>query len=163
MIQQINSQSGNTLQATISGQGLVVTDTTVTSANGGNTFSISNATGSTAASDLGIVGSSKTNTVGGSPILGGLQTVLLSDLNGGQGVGALGYMKLTDGNGHSVNVDLSSATTLQGVIDDINNAVQANNAGKDAQTVGITAEVNSAGDGIQLVDTFRRYRCFDGR
>jgi flagellar hook-associated protein 2 len=153
VIQQINSQSGNTLQATISGQGLVVTDTTVTSANGGNTFSISNATGSTAASDLGIVGSSKTNTVSGSPILGGLQTVLLSDLNGGQGVGALGYMKLTDGNGHSVNVDLSGATTLQGVIDDINNAVQANNAGKDAQTVGITAEVNSAGDGIQLVDS----------
>ena len=67
-------------------------------------------------------------TVTGSQILGGLNTVLLSNLNGGQGLGTLGYMKLTDGNGNSVNVNLSSAVTLQDVIDDINSQIQTNNA-----------------------------------
>ena len=46
--------------------------------------------------------------------------MLLSNLNGGQGLGTLGDMTLTDGNGNSVNVNLSTAATLQDVIDDIN-------------------------------------------
>ena len=54
--------------------------------------------------------------------------MLLSDLNGGQGLGTLGYMKLTDGNGNSVNVNLAGAVTLQDVINDINSQIQSNNA-----------------------------------
>ena len=71
--------------------------------------------------------------------------MLVSSLNGGQGLGTLGYMKLTDSDGNSVNVNLSGAVTLQDVINDINSQAATAN-------VGITAEVNSAGDGIQLVD-----------
>ena len=77
--------------------------------------------------------------------MGGLNTVLLS-LNGGQGLGALGYLSVTDAAGKSMNVNLSAAATLQDVIGDVNS--QAKTSG-----VGVTAEVNSAGDGIQLVDT----------
>ena len=146
VIQQIDSQSGNKLQASISGTGLVITDATVNQKNAANTFSISDAPGSTAASDLGLVASTTAGAVTGGAILGGLQTVLLSDLNGGQGLGPLGYMQLTDGNGSSVNVNLSTAVTLQDVIGDINS--QAQNA-----KVDITAKVNAAGDGIELVDT----------
>jgi len=151
VIQQINSQSNGALQTSISANGLVVKDTTT----GSGTFSISNAAGSTAASDLGLTANASSDgTITGSRILGGLQTVLLSDLNGGQGLGTLGYMKLTDGNGNSVNVNLAGAVTLQDVLNDINGQIQTQNEGKSAaQAVAITAEVNAAGNGIQLVDT----------
>ncbi len=144
VVQQIQTQSNGKLQVSVSsdGQGLVATDTTA----GGGTFSLSNATGSSAASGLGLAGSTSGNTIAGGQILGGLNTVLLSDLNGGQGLGTLGSVTLTDSKGNPVNVNLSGAVTLQDVIDDINSQSAA--AG-----VGITAEVNSAGDGIQLVDT----------
>ncbi len=148
VIQQIESQSGGKLQASIAANGvsLVITDTTA-AANPSGTLSISNAAGSSAASNLGlVVNSASAGAVTGSPILGGLQTVLLSDLNGGQGLGTLGDLTLTDGNGKSVSVNLSSAVTLQDEIDDINSQSAAAN-------VDITAEVNDAGDGIQLVDT----------
>ena len=148
VIQQINSQSGGKLQVSIAanGQSLVVSDTTAAD-NPSGTLSISNETGSTTASDLGlVVNSSSTATVTGSQILGGLNTVLLSDLNGGQGLGSLGYMKLTDGNGNSVNVNLTGSVTLQDVIDKINSQSATAN-------VDIQAKVNAAGNGIQLVDT----------
>jgi flagellar hook-associated protein 2 len=150
VIQQINSQSDGSLQASISATGLVVKDNT----SGSGTFSISNAAGSTTASDLGLTASvSNAGTITGGQILGGLQTVLLSDLNGGQGLGTLGYMKLTDGNGNSVNVNLTGAVTLQDVLNDINGQIQTQNSKNPAaQAVAITAEVNGAGNGIQLVD-----------
>ena len=56
-------------------------------------------------------------------------------------------MTLTDGNGNSVTVNLAGAVTLQDVIERHQQPV-----GRRA-SVGITAEVNAAGDGIQLVDT----------
>ncbi len=155
IIQQISQQSGGKLQVSVAsdGRSLEVTDTTA-AANPGGTLTIGNATGSTAASDLGIaVNAASGGTVNGSDILGGLQTVLLSSLNGGQGLGSLGYMKLTDGNGNSVNVNLTGATTLQDVINDIIGQIQTANAQPGAQAVGITAQVNQAGDGIELVDT----------
>jgi flagellar hook-associated protein 2 len=131
----------------------VITDTTA-AANPSGTLSISNDTGSTAASDLGlVVDSASAGSVTGSQILGGLKTVLLSSLNGGQGLGALGYMKLTDENGNSLNINLSGSVTLQDVLDKINSQIQANNARPGAQIVGITAQVNGAGDGIRLTDT----------
>ena len=117
VIQQIKTQSHGGLASlhfrsgSTNGLGLVITDTT----SGGGTFSISNAAGSTTASDLGLVVSPKSGTVTGSQILGGLNTVLLADLNGGQGLGTLGYMKLTDGSGNYVNVDLTGSVTLQDV------------------------------------------------
>jgi flagellar hook-associated protein 2 len=152
VVQQINSQlmtqTDGKLQVSIptDGDSLVLTDTTA-AANPTGTLSITNALGSTAASNLGLAvdATGGPDTVAGSPILGGLQTVLLANLNGGQGLGPLGDMTLTDGDGKPVTVDLSTAATLQDVIDDINQAA----AGK----ADITAEVNAAGDGIQLVDT----------
>jgi flagellar hook-associated protein 2 len=155
VIQQISAQSGGALQASISGQGLVVKDTT----SGSGTFSLANAAGSTAASDLGLVDSATTaapSTITGSQVLGGLNTVLLSDLNGGQGLGTLGTMTLTDGNGTSAAVNLAGAATLQDVIGAINSQIQTQNtqsAKSGGAAVDITAEVNSAGDGIQLVDS----------
>jgi flagellar hook-associated protein 2 len=152
---EISDQTGGKLQLAISGDGqrLVLSDTTA-AANPNGTLTIGNDTGSTAASDLGLVVNAASGaSVTGSRILGGLKTVLLSDLNGGQGLGSLGFVKLTDRNGHSVNVSLSGSETLDDVINKINGQIQTANAQPGAQTVGITAQINQAGNGIQLVDT----------
>ena len=82
--------------------------------------------GSTALYDLGLVstvsggtvtgtGGAATDTGGtitGRSVLGGLQTVLLSSLNGGEGLVQLGNLDLTDRGGKTATVDLSSAQTL---------------------------------------------------
>lgn len=68
--------------------------------------------------------------------------MLISSLNGGNGPGDLGALALTDRNGVSDVVDLSAAETLEEVIDVIN-----------AAGVEITARVNRARNGIELVDT----------
>ncbi len=155
IVKEISAQSGGKLQMTISGDGqrLVLSDTTAT-ANPNGTLTIGNAAGSTAASDLGlVVNTASGSAVTGSRILGGLKTVLLSSLNGGQGLGSLGYLKLTDSNGHSVNVNLSGSETLGDVVDKINGQIPTANGQPGAQHIGITAQVNQAGDGIELVDT----------
>jgi flagellar hook-associated protein 2 len=130
----------------IQGDRLVMTD--LTTPNGQSQFQLQAINGSGALHDLGLDASASGNTITGSPIIGGLKTVLLSDLGGGQGLGSLGQLQLTDRAGHSVTVDLSGAETLQDVIDTINTA-----AASAATKVGIVASVNSAGDGIQLTGT----------
>jgi flagellar hook-associated protein 2 len=152
---EVNDQTNGKLHLTISGDGqrLVLSDTTA-AAHPSGTLTIGNAAGSTAASDLGLVMSSASAAaVTGSRILGGLKTALLASLNGGQGLGSLGYLKLTDRNGHGVNVNLTGSETLEDVDDKINGQIATANAQPGAQTVGITAQVNQAGDGIVLVDT----------
>jgi flagellar hook-associated protein 2 len=152
---EISTQTKGKLQLSIAGDGqrLVLTDTTA-AANPGGTLTIGNDTGSTAASDLGlVVNGASSASVTGSRILGGLKTVLLSDLNGGQGLGNLGYLKLTDRKGNSVNINLSGSETLEDVVDKINGQIQTANAQPGVQAVGITAQINQAGDGIELVDT----------
>ncbi len=66
----------------------------------------------------------------------------LSKLNEGTGVN-LGKIAITDRKGNSATIDLSSAKTVQDVIDAINNE----------GTLDITAEINSNGTGINLVDS----------
>jgi flagellar hook-associated protein 2 len=143
----INGTSGTPkVSLQIQGNQLVMQD--LTTQVGNHQFSLQAINGSGALAGLGLTGAAVGNTITGSPILGGLKTVLLADLNGGQGLGTLGQLSLTDAAGHSVTVDLSGQTTLQGVMDSINTA-----AASATTPVDIVASVNSAGDGIQLTDT----------
>jgi flagellar hook-associated protein 2 len=84
----------------------------------------------------------------GSRIISGAKTVLLSDLNGGSGLGTLGTITITDRAGNHTDVVLSSAKTLEDVISAINNTASAA-----TPKVKITAQVNDAGNGIKLVDS----------
>lgn len=140
VLNEINAAAPGELQASIdpTGTHLVVKDLTT----GNGTFSLSSLTGSNALYDLGLNGNATGNTVTGRQIMGGLNSVLLSSLNGGQGYGTLGNVTLTSRAGNSATIDLSGAQTLQDVIGDIN-----------AADVGVTAAVNAADDGIQLTDT----------
>lgn len=140
VIDKIHAAS-NYLTASIGSDGkhLILTDS-----SGGttSTFAVNAANGSKALADLGLTGTAVGGVITGSRIISGAKTVLLSDLNGGNGLGALGKITITDRAGNSADIDLSGAETLEDVIDAIN-----------ASGLKITAQVNQAGNGMELVDT----------
>ena len=140
VITKINAADTN-LRASIAsdGSGLVLTDS-----SGGttNNFTVIDDNGSKALEDLGLNKTAVGGVITGSRIISGAKTVLLSDLNGGNGLGTLGKITLTDRAGNFADVDLSGAETLEDVMDAIN-----------ASGVQIAAQVNQAGNGIELTDT----------
>lgn len=111
----------------------------------GRTISIADVTtsgASSTATDLGIATSSPaTGTVTGGRILAGLNTTLVSSLNGGQGLsGTDGLLDFTTGNGTVFQVNVSGATT----VDELLAAINANGA--------VTATFNPTGNGLQIKD-----------
>lgn len=137
----LNTSLAGRLRAEVGpgGDGLVLTDLTT---DNGSTFGVTAPSGTSILSDLGIEGASVGANITGQRIQGGLKTVLLSTLNGGQGFGTLGLLSLTDRNGGSDTVDLATAETL----DDVLNLINGSSA-------GIKASLNTARNGIQLTDT----------
>ena len=97
---------------------------------------------STAALDLGLLDAEGVASFTTRRLVSGLNTVLLSSLNGGRGV-QVGQIQLTNRAGLASPIDLSAATTLQDVIDLINADT----------TSGLTASVNNARNGVTLKDT----------
>ncbi len=140
IITQINAAAPGKLQVQIApgGTSLQVQDLT----QGSGTFTLQSAYNSSALENLGLTGQASGGVIQGQRIIGGLNSVLLSSLNGGQGFGTLGALSLTDRSGATASVNLSSCQTLQDAINAINGA-----------GVGITAAVNAAGNGLQLADT----------
>ena len=140
VVDLINAAEPGKLQAEIApdGERLVLTDLTT----GGGTFTLSALNGLETLADLGLDGQAVDGVITGDRIIAGTRTVLLSSLDGGAGLGGLGTLQLTDRSGATDTVDLSAAETLEEVIDTIN-----------AAGVGISAGVNCARNGIELVDT----------
>ncbi len=134
-----DSANGGKITASIGSDGnrIVITDNT----SGTGTLSVGSINGSYSAEDLGIASSVTGSSITGKALIAGLNDVLLSRFNGGDGV-ASGSIVITNSAGAITTIDLSSAETLQGVLDAIN-----------AAGAGVTASVNSAKDGIKLVDT----------
>lgn len=99
---------------------------------------------STAAHDLGLLGTENVASFETRRLVGGLNTVLLQSLNGGGGV-QVGEVRLTDRAGQTVTIDFSTAETLQDVVDMINLAGGAS----------LAASINSVGNGIVLRDESR--------
>lgn len=140
LIDVINQTAPGKLKAEIGpdGERLVITDLTT----GTESFSLESLYESDVLEDLGLDQTAVDGVITGQRILGGLQSVLVSSLNGGNGYGQLGTLNLTDRTGATATVDLNGAETLDAVIERIN-----------AAGVGIRAQVNEAGTGLQLVDT----------
>ncbi len=152
VIAAINYGEGNrdsdgvpVIQASISadGTGLTITD------HGGGTFpstviALPEGSSSQALEDLGLaagVYSGWGEPIAGRRIIGGIDTVLLNTLNGGQGFTG-GVVRLT-ANGATADVDLTGAQTLRDVIDKINaTAAQAQ--------LGIKASYDGTGTRLQL-------------
>lgn len=140
LLDALNAADPARLQASISADGdyLELTDLT---ADSGGTFSVASADGGSVAEELGLTSAAAGDTIAGRRLQSGLRDTLLTSLGGGGGLGALGQLDLTDRSGAAASVDLSSAETLGGVIQTINNA-----------GIGIIAQINGAGNGILLRD-----------
>ncbi len=143
ILDRINAAAPGKLTATIAaGQRLVLTDLT----SGTGQFQLTALYGTHTLADLGLDRTAEAGVITGRRLLGGLRSVLLASLNGGQSFGTLGQISITDRNGVQTTVDLATAETLEDVTSLINTATRA--AG-----VGVTAAVNRAGNGIELTDT----------
>lgn len=138
---EFNAATSGKVKVTVNatGDGLTVTDTT----GGGGTFGITAINDSKAAADLGITSASAGGVITGKPVIAGLNTVLLKTLNGGTGLN-LGQLKITDRSGTAATIDLSTATSMQDVLDKINNTT--------AGGFAVKASVKDSGNGIQIVD-----------
>jgi flagellar hook-associated protein 2 len=136
-----DSQNGGKVVASIDAGGdkLVLTDAT----GGGGTLSVANLNGSRAAQDLGLLGSEQGGGVlTGKRVVAALNSVLLQNVRGGQGIATPGQIQLTDRSGATATVDLTNAASLSDVVDAINGA-----------GLGITASINAQNHGLTLTDT----------
>jgi flagellar hook-associated protein 2 len=140
VIDAINSAGGGNVTASIpsGSSGIGLTDNTT----GGGTLSVADINGSKAAEGLGLTATSSNGTLTGKSVLAGIDTTLISSLNGGSGL-SLGTISIKDRNGNTHSVNLSGASSVAALINDIN-----------TDTGGaIQASVKTSGNGIQLIDT----------
>ncbi len=140
LVDALNAVDPAKLQARISADGERIELQDLTA--GGGSFSVASSVGSSLAEDLGVAGSDPSGLISGRRLLAGLKTSLLSSFAGGQGLGNLGQISLTDRTGAAATVDLAGAETLTDVINALNSSGLA-----------ITASVNSARNGLVLKDT----------
>jgi len=140
ILDQLNAADPTRLEASISADGKRIELQDLTA--GANPFAVTSTLGGSVAEELGLTGAAVGDTITGNRIIAGLKTTLLGSLSGGDGPGSLGLLNLTDRSGASASVNLSAAETLDDVIEAIN-----------ATNVGITADYNSARNGIVLTDT----------
>jgi flagellar hook-associated protein 2 len=140
VLDALNAANPAKLSASVAADGsrLELTDLTA----GAGNFAVTNVGSGTAAEALGLTTAAVGNTLTGGQLISGLRDTLVSSLRGGQGLGTLGTIDITNRNNVASTVDLSGAETLAEVI-----------AAFNAQAVGVTASVNSARNGIVLTNT----------
>ncbi len=148
VVNKINSATGNAgkVTASIANGRLVLTDNT--GGGGSNPLAVTDINGSSVVHQLGLDTTASGNTLTGAPLVAGMNTVLLRNLRGGQGITQPGQVTLTDRTGASATIDLSNATSVNDVIDAINSATTTGGV-----KLQLTAALNSAGDGLQITDT----------
>jgi len=130
--------NGGALTARIAsdGKGIVLVDHTANPFGQANVEALN---GSLAARDLGLLGGFDGNELKSRHLLAGLNTVLLTSLNGGGGIGT-GTVAFTLRDGAAVQIDFSGAQTLQDIVDRVN-----------AES-GLSARIAPGGTGIVITD-----------
>jgi flagellin-like hook-associated protein FlgL len=140
VINDINNAAVGNITASIDAAGNGITLSTT----GTDNITVKDMGGSSAAADLGIAqstgGGPGVSVVGNSVEPKVTDLTPLSALRGGAGLDTSGLI-ITNGS-KSATISLSSATTVQDVLNDINGA-----------GVGVQASINSAGTGINIVNT----------
>ncbi|NOX59401.1 MAG: flagellar filament capping protein FliD [Planctomycetes bacterium] len=149
VLRAINFAEGNdgSVVATLGANGIVIRDTGI-GADPLVITALADDAGkvSSTAADLGIEGTFTgfDRTVVSRDLLAGLNTVLLSSLNGGSGLelGDVSEVSFATRDGAApVTIDFAGAQTVQDIISRINSGVP-----------GLQASLNSAGNGISLID-----------
>ncbi|QDV15682.1 Flagellar hook-associated protein 2 [Gimesia panareensis] len=138
-----HASNGGKVTAAIDSNGkLTLTDNT----GGAGSFAVSALNGSLAARELDIETTGTGGVITGT-LSGGLNSVLLRNLNGGVQSGGTvlnaGSVYLEDGAGGNATIDFSSAKTL----DDVLNLINGNGS------IQIEASLNQTGTGISIKDT----------
>jgi len=146
VVNDINNATGNngTLVASIANGALQLTDNSGVT----GTLSVADENGASIVQALGLNVAASGNTITGQSLLGGINSVLLRNLNGGQGITQTGQIELQDRTGATATVDLTGATSLDQVINAINNATTTG-----GQKLALTASIDASGTGIQVTDT----------
>jgi flagellar hook-associated protein 2 len=136
----LNAANPAKLSAAIAADGnrIELTDLTAGAAD----FAVTSVGAGTAAEALGLAVEAAGDTITGRRLASGLRDTLVTSLRGGEGLGTLGQVDITNRNNVLSNVDLSAAETLSEIVDAIND-----------QAAGVTAAINSAHNGIVLTDT----------
>ena len=106
--------------------------------------------GSGAAADLGLLGDAGGSVLRSGRLLGGLDTVLLRSLRGGQGI-ETGLLQLRDRAGATAQVDMTNAATLADVVDAINSAGTGIRVAVSDSGLGLVATDVSGGSGSLLI------------
>jgi flagellar hook-associated protein 2 len=138
------SNAGKVTAALVDGR-LTLTDNT-----GGTAvaFQAEDINGTSVVRALGIDLAASGGTITGRRLLAGIDSVLLHNLRGGQGIDVIGQLSLTDRAGNSATVDLSGTESLDEVLLAIN-AAETTGGTK----LTLIARINSVGTGIEIVDT----------
>jgi flagellar hook-associated protein 2 len=138
-----HDDNGGKVTASLTNGRLVVTDSTT----GSGTFGVSDLNGASVVEPLGLNNAVSGNTLTGDRLLAGIGSRLLRNLNGGNGITTPGQISVTDRSGLTATIDLSSAESLDEVINAINSAEDS------GQPLSLTARLDSLGTGIEIVDT----------
>ncbi len=147
VLTKINDHADNSdrVSADIVSGRIVLTDNT----SGAETLSVEDINNSTVVKHLGLNAASTGNTLTGNRLSGGLNSVLLRNLRGGQGIETLGEISITDRSGQTATIDLSSAETLTDIIEAINSATEDWTGDK----LLVKATINDLGNGLVIKDT----------
>ena len=141
----INSATNVSVRATVTGDGLAITDNTGLSSGD---LTITNAGLTETATSLGIAGTSATGQIAGTVINTVGEDTLLASINDGLGVDirdnpTTGEFTITDGAGNDYEINLLNETTLGEVVDTINAATGG----------AVVAAFRADGLGLTLTDT----------
>ncbi|MHC4976138.1 MAG: flagellar filament capping protein FliD [Planctomycetota bacterium] len=135
LFDRIELQTSGEVTGAISADGTSIELT----AAGGRELTATDEPDRTTASDLGITGTTAAS-ITSDRLFGSINTVLLSRLNGGSGIGA-GTFDITQRDGTSFSVTVGTGDTLQDVLTQIN------------ANAGISATVSGTGNGITITDS----------
>lgn len=140
IVDRLNEADPARLTASISADGkrLELQDLTT----GTDPFAVISSVGGSVAEELGFTAAAVGDIITGTRLISGLKTTLLGSLSGGQGLGTLGEINLTDRSGASATVNLAAAETLDDVIALIN-----------ASGLDLTAAYNGPRTGLVLTDS----------
>ena len=141
-----HADNGGKLSATLVDGRLQLTD--LSGGGGTSAFAVEDINNTSVIRQLGLDASASGDTITGHRLMAGMNSVLLRNLRGGQGIDQTGQMTLTDRTGTTATIDLTGAESLDEVLVAINNAQSG--GGTDLQ---LAARINDAGTGIEVQDT----------
>ena len=148
VISAINNDpnNGGKVSAALSGGRLVLTD--LSGGGGSSAFSVQDQNNGSVIRQLGLNITASGGTITGGRLIAGIDSVLLRNLRGGQGIDQPGQITLTDRSGATATVDLSAAESLGEILDAINSAKTTGGI-----KLKLTARVNATGNGLTVNDT----------